>query len=726
MADNVSLIVNETIDNVVINPSITTEVIDVSVSGTDTNVDISVTPNLTIVNINQVTGGGNDIEVRDENILLTSSLEKLNFIGNGVTASFVNGGVLVNVPGGGESAVQNVTATSPITSTGGANPIISTSIGGGLLVGRRTGAVAGAMETITVGSNLTLTTAGVLNANVPAQQALTAVAPLFISEAAPNIVTTLMNPNALIGRWNSGGGSGVMQEITVGAGLALSAGGTLTNTSITPVAQGYYGAFQDMLTQTITTANVGQPFLIRTTVENNQVTITQNESGQYTRITPQYTGVYNIQWSGQFQNPTNEIHDIDVWFKKGLTSTPYSSTDVVGSNGKVALPARKSATVGHEGHVIASWNFVLTINAGEFVEFYWMSNSTAVTLQAYSAVSPPPSTASLIVTVTQQAGVIAGVTPSLSTVLLNGGRTVNEQFFDYGEDPPLPAVGTVMTVNNVTFDPDLDSYLGTAISASGKIGINAIGLGDGAKAINAYSLSGNAIVSLATEFYALDATSTLGIAINATSNGDNAINAYSSANYGIYARAINNYAAFFEGGSVGGINVISDGGTLVNIVHNANNLIGIKSRGNVEAAANHIECYTELGVTPSFKVGYSGQVETTQLTTDRMYVTQPTIVTITTTPVTLTYTNISVGLIRTSASGAVALTLPTGASMQTMGIPLGKAFNWNIINSSAGATTLAAGVAHGIVGSSTINTGSSAAFRTLQTAINTYTTYRIS
>ena len=56
MADNVNLIINETIENVVINPTITTEIVDVNVSGTDTTVDISVTPNLTIVNIRQITG----------------------------------------------------------------------------------------------------------------------------------------------------------------------------------------------------------------------------------------------------------------------------------------------------------------------------------------------------------------------------------------------------------------------------------------------------------------------------------------------------------------------------------------------------------------------------------------------------------------------------------------------------------------------------------------------
>lgn len=61
MADNINLIVNETIENVVINPSITNEIVDITVGGTDTIVDISVTPNLTIVNVNTVVGVVNPV-----------------------------------------------------------------------------------------------------------------------------------------------------------------------------------------------------------------------------------------------------------------------------------------------------------------------------------------------------------------------------------------------------------------------------------------------------------------------------------------------------------------------------------------------------------------------------------------------------------------------------------------------------------------------------------------
>jgi hypothetical protein len=55
MPDNVNITVNETIENIVINPSISTDVIDINTYSTTENVNIAVTPELTTVNINSVT-----------------------------------------------------------------------------------------------------------------------------------------------------------------------------------------------------------------------------------------------------------------------------------------------------------------------------------------------------------------------------------------------------------------------------------------------------------------------------------------------------------------------------------------------------------------------------------------------------------------------------------------------------------------------------------------------
>ena len=302
-----------------------------------------------------------------------------------------------------------------------------------------------AQDGYVLSSTTTGTRSWVANGTPGAVTSVGATSPITTSGGSTPTISTSMATNKLIGR--STVGAGVMEEITVGSGLTLSAG-TLTNTA-TPTSLGYYGAFQDLLTQTITTINVGKPFLIRTVDESNQVSITANGSGELTRITPANAGTYNIQWSGQFQNPDNAIHDVDVWFRKGLTSSSGPGTDIPGSNGKIALPARKSALAGEEGHIVAGWNFVLTITAGEYVEFYWMSDNALITLQAYPGALPPPSTASLIVTVTQQSGIMAGT--GITGLGISGstqtGATQTLAVGSSGNDFNITSSGNTQTFN---------------------------------------------------------------------------------------------------------------------------------------------------------------------------------------------------------------------------------------------------------------------------------------
>jgi hypothetical protein len=212
-------------------------------------------------------------------------------------------------------------------------------------------------------------------------------------------ITTSMNTNKLVGR--STAGTGIMEEITVGSGLTLSAG-TLTNTAI-PTPVGYYGAWQTDATQTAASSNVGYPmeFAIAD-ITPNGISIVNNGSGDPTRITFANTGIYNIQFSSQFQNIDNAEHDVTIWLR-------LNGTDVTGSSGFVQVPKRRSAGAGNEGHVIVSWNYVLSVVAGQYYELVWSTTDhTYVTMQFYAAGSPPPSAASVILTVTQQSGIMAG------------------------------------------------------------------------------------------------------------------------------------------------------------------------------------------------------------------------------------------------------------------------------------------------------------------------------
>jgi hypothetical protein len=158
-------------------------------------------------------------------------------------------------------------------------------------------------------------------------------------------------------------------------------------------AVGYYAQYQDDITQPLGAVNVGQPTKFRTMDFSNGVTVVSD-----TEITIANTGIYNLQFSFQFQNIDSQEHDVTIWLRK-------NGADVAGSAGFVAVV---SSHGGIPGHCIPSWNYLLDAVGGDYYELYWSATSLDVSMQFYPAGSPPPSTASAIFTVTQQAGIIAG------------------------------------------------------------------------------------------------------------------------------------------------------------------------------------------------------------------------------------------------------------------------------------------------------------------------------
>jgi hypothetical protein len=199
-----------------------------------------------------------------------------------------------------------------------------------------------------------------------------------------------MNTNKLVGRFTAS--SGVMEEITIGSGLTLTGAGTLNNTA-TPTPLGYYGAFQDVTDQFAAVINTGYPMLLGVTDLSNQVTVVSGS-----RVTIANTGIYNIQWSGQFTNPLAAEHDVTIWLRK-------NGVDVPGSAGVVLVPKKHGSA---DGHILPSWNFLLDVVGGDYYEFVWSTEDTSVYLSFQPAGSPPPSTASVVLTVTQQSGIMAG------------------------------------------------------------------------------------------------------------------------------------------------------------------------------------------------------------------------------------------------------------------------------------------------------------------------------
>jgi len=145
-----------------------------------------------------------------------------------------------------------------------------------------------------------------------------------------------------------------------------------------------YGAFSDFTDQT-TTANTATLMALGTTDFSNQVTISSS------KITVQNAGIYNLQFSVQLESSSNAPQDVFIWLKQ-------NGVDIVGSTGKVGLPARKSP--GDPFHDIKGWNYFLSMEANDYVQIYWSTTSVDVSIQTYAASGTPtkPSTASVVAT----------------------------------------------------------------------------------------------------------------------------------------------------------------------------------------------------------------------------------------------------------------------------------------------------------------------------------------
>lgn len=148
-----------------------------------------------------------------------------------------------------------------------------------------------------------------------------------------------------------------------------------------------YGAFSSDQDQT-TTANTATLMTLNTTDFSNSVGL---DVGSKIKATT--AGIYNLQFSTQFQNTDNAIQDISIWLKQ-------NGTDIPGSTGLISIPARKSASAGEEAHQIIGWNYYVSMNANDYIQIYWSPTLASVTIQHYpTSVSPTrPATQSVVAT----------------------------------------------------------------------------------------------------------------------------------------------------------------------------------------------------------------------------------------------------------------------------------------------------------------------------------------
>ena len=363
------------------------------------------------------------------------------------------------------SAVTSVGATSPITSSGGNTPVISTSMATNKLIGRST-AGAGVMEEITVGSGLTLSagvltntatptasgyyggfqntttqstqsinTAQVINFNtvdVSNQVTIEDRVATFTGSRATDLLTVTGTPTGVIYLGMTVVGTGWSTASFTGtiSGTVLTASavtGTITNGA--SLKDGLITANTKILYQLTGTTGGAGTYLVNNSQTLASTPITaygiviegygtgSGAAGTYhtsstgtiastsltgtvsSKLTIANTGIYSLTYSLQLRNTDAAINDIDVWLR-------INGVDVKGSNSNANLPAKKgSATYSQQ---ILTVNYALSLVAADYLELVWSTDSVNVTLQTVTGTNPPPTAASAIVTIMQQAGIMAG------------------------------------------------------------------------------------------------------------------------------------------------------------------------------------------------------------------------------------------------------------------------------------------------------------------------------
>jgi hypothetical protein len=143
-----------------------------------------------------------------------------------------------------------------------------------------------------------------------------------------------------------------------------------------------YGSFYDTTDQTAAVINTAYAMTFNSTDITNGVTIGTPTS----RVYVDTHNVYNIQFSAQLVNTAGGTHNTWIWLRKNGVNIPDSS-------GQIRIQ-------GNNAEIIAAWNYVIQLNAGDYIELMWEVDDTSVILLSEVASAIHPSVPSVILTVT--------------------------------------------------------------------------------------------------------------------------------------------------------------------------------------------------------------------------------------------------------------------------------------------------------------------------------------
>ena len=172
-----------------------------------------------------------------------------------------------------------------------------------------------------------------------------------------------------------------------GGGQANSAASSSMGQDLAPVytpqlEDKRHGVFFDTTTQTATVINTAYPMTFNTTDITDGVYIGATTS----QVFVDRIGTYNFQFSAQLIKASAAVGHVYIWYR-------VNGIDAANSAGKVTLAGSNAA-------VIAAWNYVVELNAGDYFELVWSTDDVGCQIVAMAAAAPAPAIPSVILTVT--------------------------------------------------------------------------------------------------------------------------------------------------------------------------------------------------------------------------------------------------------------------------------------------------------------------------------------
>lgn len=168
-----------------------------------------------------------------------------------------------------------------------------------------------------------------------------------------------------------------------------------TATSFTGCTRGQFGSsnaahLSGVYVGEVQSATAPVPLYMSETTSSNGVALDPTDMS---KVVFETAGYYNIQFSLQLLSFDTAVDNVTIWFSKNGSNIDYSA-------GLGTIPSRITAT--KPATAIISWNIIIPVNANDYIQIYFASDSGNTLAVTYPPGTSPahPTSPSIILTAT--------------------------------------------------------------------------------------------------------------------------------------------------------------------------------------------------------------------------------------------------------------------------------------------------------------------------------------